>query len=720
MSVTANPGSGGAVFGTRTISGIDYSYTIPGFVTGGVFAEIGALNGMPVSGAVSLADPTTPANKATVAVFHNADNQALGGSAYGLLTGGVAQIVNPLGNVDRQRGAGLDGIAAVGLATAATNLVMTFKTTIPIIAVANNQNVTPAAMSGTIGGVPWTIQTGTVLTIDTGVNKENVIVTSVTTTAFNATFTKTHAAGSLVVSSVYNQARDAAGEADGATGIGTSVAAEYEYNGGAPGNANFDRARSVQAKGRTVATISAGGGAGSASLTVAAAGTLKAGMQVTLVTGAFPAGNIEVVYVDVSYVEGTVTVPLATAIVNAGGYTGLAYDSFAVSGPGLNGFNATGVGIEEEALYDPVSGLFYLERAATADGMAPQNIVAENAALWNGTSMDRSPGSTASGAIVGGRVTTNAPTPANGAMAALSFDTNNNLRSVDATVAAAAGTLTDAAPANDTASASLNGRLQRVAQNITALAGVDATGATQLTGGTGIRGWLSGLFTSFGTQVDAAWNGVTTSASAVSILKLIATGATPTGDFVVGRMKLVDSNSALLTSSTILGKQRLDVNLAAGVIPGNTAPGYMDQVGGVDTGGNARAFLMDTAGRPFVNINGATIKAASTPAVVTDPALVVVNRDPITIADAPNLAVGQISVATTATQIVAARAGRRTLTIITESTTAVRMGPVGVTTGTGILLPGTANTGFTVNGFTGALYGITASGTEAVSFLETY
>ena len=94
----------------------------------------------------------------------------------------------------------------------------------------------------------------------------------------------------------------------------------------------------------------------------------------------------------------------------------------------------------------------------------------------------------------------------------------------------------------------------------------------------------------------------------------------------------------------------------------------------------------------------------------------------VTPVDAPNMAVGQITVATTVngTLIVAARPGRKQLIIITEGTMAVRMGPFGVTTGTGILLPGTANTGFTLPGYTGAIYGITASGTEAVSFIETY
>ena len=70
---------------------------------------------------------------------------------------------------------------------------------------------------------------------------------------------------------------------------------------------------------------------------------------------------------------------------------------FRALGPQLNGFLPFGVGIEEEALYDPVSGKYYVERAATQDGMPPQNIVVELLGMWNGTGMDRATGATARG-----------------------------------------------------------------------------------------------------------------------------------------------------------------------------------------------------------------------------------------------------------------------------------------------------------------------------------
>ena len=93
--------------------------------------------------------------------------------------------------------------------------------------------------------------------------------------------------------------------------------------------------------------------------------------------------------------------------------------------------------------------------------------------------------------------------------------------------------------------------------------------------------------------------------------------------------KTQDGAGTAITSTTFAGgKQRLDVTLAAAVAPGSASPAFMDQMGGTD-GTLARAFLTDTSGRLAVNVNGTTIKAASTASVATDTALVVVNRDPV-------------------------------------------------------------------------------------------
>ena len=338
-----------------------------------------------------IVDSTTGVG-ALVQAFHNADNQMVSGSSNGIFTGGVAQIINIANNLDRQRETGADSVPAQGISAGAANFAQAFKTSVAATIAIGTQTVTPGAMSGTIGGVAWSIQVGSVLNSDTGANNEKIVVTAVTSTTFTAVFAKTHAVNSVLYGFVYNQERDAAGEADGATGIGTAVAAEYEYNGGAPGGGNFDRARSRQAKARTTATISSGGTQTSTILTLSAAPTgLKAGGQILAYKSAnFPtAGYFETLYVDLSYVEGSATVPLASAIQLSVTYDTISFDAFGPLGPQLNGFTVTGVGIEEEALYDPVSGLYFIERAATQDAVSAQNVVMENPSLFNGTTVDR-------------------------------------------------------------------------------------------------------------------------------------------------------------------------------------------------------------------------------------------------------------------------------------------------------------------------------------------
>jgi hypothetical protein len=64
------------------------------------------------------------------------------------------------------------------------------------------------------------------------------------------------------------------------------------------------------------------------------------------------------------------------------------------------------------------------------------------------------------------------------------------------------GALTETAPANDTASSGLNGRLQRIAQNLTSLFGAKVTAVTALgAGGSGTIGWLSAIWDKLSTQL---------------------------------------------------------------------------------------------------------------------------------------------------------------------------------------------------------------------------
>lgn len=388
-------------------------------------------------GYMRLEDGTTTAI-ATIASFHSSDNQTLPANSYGLNTGGVAQLLNASGNIDRQRETGPDNISSVGVATGTAQLASQFNGTFTTATIASTGTplsqvlFTPNALTFPSRGVARAVQIGTVLQTQDVIaaNQETLYVTSVTATTFNAVALKTHATGTAFIGYSYNQARDstlqdgaapggvpagsayfwnqalnaglggleiersASGELDGATGAGTAVAAEYEWNGGGPvlasgveTGANFDRARSVQAKGLAAGTIttSAVGNTSIVFASAAATNLVSPGESIRLRGGTI----METVYASQIFVPGSsATVPLVFPVVNAG-QTVAEWDTYTVNGPGLSGFLPTGVGIEEEALYDPITNLFYIERASTADAMPAQNIVAESEVLWNGTNFDR-------------------------------------------------------------------------------------------------------------------------------------------------------------------------------------------------------------------------------------------------------------------------------------------------------------------------------------------
>lgn len=84
-----------------------------------------------------------------------------------------------------------------------------------------------------------------------------------------------------------------------------------------------------------------------------------------------------------------------------------------------------------------------------------------------------------------------------------------------------------------------------------------------------------------------------------------------------------------------------------------------------------------------------------------------------------NQATNQVSVASSATLICAARSGRKEVTIVNHGTTDVFLGATGVAATTGLLLAGVKGTGQTMSGGA-AVYGIAASGSQTVSFQEVY
>ena len=85
----------------------------------------------------------------------------------------------------------------------------------------------------------------------------------------------------------------------------------------------------------------------------------------------------------------------------------------------------------------------------------------------------------------------------------------------------------------------------------------------------------------------------------------------------------------------------------------------------------------------------------------------------------PNLATAQPSATTTSGPIVAARPGRATVTIENTGSVPVYIGPTGVPTTTGFLLPGVAGASVTI-GFSGEIDAVTASSTAALTTYETF
>lgn len=308
---------------------------------------------------INIVDGVTPSQKATVAQFHNADNQALPVTAYGLLTGGVAQVINASNNLDRSREAGQDNITAQGVPQGTVALGQYNATTS-----ASNIIASTSAQAIVVTNA-GTLAVGDTINVDSGANFEAVYVTAVAGTSISGVFTKNHN-GSVTAFLVwyfkFNQERDASGENSGASGKGTAVAAGYEETSGGPPLANgtpsllrYDR--EVAALGK--ATVNAGAGfvisstlVGDTILTPTVAANFK-----TLTPGQWiqlsGSGTLEYVRVADSYIISTAPspIPLTSPVVNAGQTTAI-WDAFGAAGPGQNPILLTGEGLEGVILND--------------------------------------------------------------------------------------------------------------------------------------------------------------------------------------------------------------------------------------------------------------------------------------------------------------------------------------------------------------------------------
>lgn len=325
----------------------------PNYPGGGIPSQ--QTPGSPTDPAATHIQDASTTQQVSVALTHTADNTAppVGGS---LLTVGVAQLRNVAGNFDNQRAISTDNVSGLGITTGANSFAMSIYTALNTATAIGTVAFFPVNMSGIYQGVPWTIQPGATINIDAGTtNAESIYVTSVTNTTFTAIASKTHASGAIVSGFVYNVGRDASGELDGASGAGTAVAAEYEYNGGHPnGISNFDRERNTQGKSNVNVAISSTAAGNNVITFASAPAGLFPGAAILLGGGA----NQEVVYVRRDYTVGNVAVPISSNVVNAGQTTAV-YDVYAVLGAGATGMTAFGLGTEVASHWDPGANRYY-------------------------------------------------------------------------------------------------------------------------------------------------------------------------------------------------------------------------------------------------------------------------------------------------------------------------------------------------------------------------
>jgi len=165
------------------------------------------------------------------------------------------------------------------------------------------------------------------------------------------------------------------------------------------------------------------------------------------------------------------------------------------------------------------------------------------------------------------------------------------------------------------------------------------------------------------------------------------TGATPIaasislGTSTIGYVNLQDGSGNAITSSSIAGKQRLDVNLSSAGTIGSSVPTTANLYAGTD-GTNMRAVSVDTNGR--VNIN--QVRGATT--------------------------IGTLTAGTTNGTLFATNSTRNYLLVQCTSGTAYIDTNGTATTGDGVLL--TSGQGITFEGSfipTGAIAAITSTGT---------
>jgi hypothetical protein len=350
MSVTANPVDSGAIVGSVCVTD-------------------------PVTGVKQQVGTIHTQNQLSLATF----NSSLGAD--------VGQVWDNVANVfNNEVEASHSNQSPLGMPVHVPYVATPFKTTVGTSTGSGATTFTVANSTGTTGGVSWSIKIGSKLVIDTvgsgvqelvtvaNVNYGTNVVTLVAATV-NA-----HTGPFQVSGFTYNPLKDG-GAIDGSGG-GLGSAAQYLWNGGDTSVGQYDRARSVTAKGGYNSVSVSGGSAGATTITAGGTPTgLQPGQKVLLykasafaVTPTAPgppaSSNFESANVSMAYIPGSTTIPLEVAIVGSVGYTQIAWDSFSALGiAGGIGSNSGqilpfGVGTQTLFLTDPMSGFGYGVRNA--------------------------------------------------------------------------------------------------------------------------------------------------------------------------------------------------------------------------------------------------------------------------------------------------------------------------------------------------------------------
>ncbi len=232
--------------------------------------------------------------------------------------------------------------------------------------------------------------------------------------------------------------------------------------------------------------------------------------------------------------------------------------------------------------------------------------------------------------------------------------------------------------------------------------GTKIDSATMPAGGVGNLGWLSAIWYLLGTTgiaVDGSGHTQPISAAALPLPSGAATAAkqpalgtagTPSGDVIS-----VQGHAGM--TALVVDGSGVTQPISASALPLPSGAATAAKQPALGTAGAASADVITVQG-----------VASMTPLAVTA-------------SEPSSVATNQISVGTTAggTVICAARAGRKSLTIINHGTTDVYVGPNGVSTTSGALLTGQKGAGIAFDGGA-AVYGIVDSGTQTVSYVECY